>query len=407
MAYMNGNEVLFSGDFNIVNVDVVQKTGQSALAVMSQKAVTDTTNAINKRVINLEHRIDADLIYTDNGTAYQKDVPAGALPYAAITKIGGMTYKDAAGNLQDAKTTAIKSVGANKFTPDYIIKLDNLTYADGVFSQIGADTREDQYFKAQMFKDGKYLGEAFQSYLGYVGILKGSFTIDGTFDMLCIGFGGMSKDTTFDMDITNFANGTYYFSINCTNITQGLVSFKDVMISTAENAIYSPYMEKALAIPAAVQAIEGYGQGVNENCYNFIEWKPREGKKKFNKCVDCVDLGTLNWTGFGGYFGHTGREFKPSANVISALPSPFTNIRVDIYGALVVNFDEGILTSADDIKAALSGVMLVYERATPDVTDISDILPDDNILKVEGGGTVTFENEGQNSVPSEIIYNLS
>ena len=54
----------------------------------------------------------------------------------------------------------------------------------------------------------------------------------------------------------------------------------------------------------------------------------------------------------------------------------------------------------------MSGVILYYELATPEVTDISDILPEDNYIGVEGGGTLTFKNEYEYDVPSEVTYQI-
>jgi hypothetical protein len=181
-------------------------------------------------------------------------------------------------------------------------------------------------------------------------------------------------------------------------------TISEIMLNKGPTAKpYTPYQRNTLPIPAEVQALEGYGDGVNESLYNYIDYE----KKQFVKRIGVVDIGTLDWTGFGVYFAHTGQIFKPSANVISALPSPFDTIRVDIYGALVVTFSEDYgFTSADDVESAMSGVMLYYELAEPIVTDISDILPADNLIAVEGGGTITMVNEHEYAVPSEIIYQV-
>jgi hypothetical protein len=56
--------------------------------------------------------------------------------------------------------------------------------------------------------------------------------------------------------------------------------------------------------------------------------------------------------------------------------------------------------------AAGTPVTFVYALATPEETDISDILPADNLLGVEGGGTITSVNENAFSVPTEIVYQL-
>ena len=63
-------------------------------------------------------------------------------------------------------------------------------------------------------------------------------------------------------------------------------------------------------------------------------------------------------------------------------------------------------TDAATFKAAMSGVMLVYELAEPEVTDISYLITADNLIGVEGGGTLTFENEYGYAVPSEVEYQV-
>lgn len=499
----------------------------AASAARSESAIgmlEDTITRNSKRISNLEQRIDGELFVTDNSTAYMKGVPSTALPYAEITKVGGMSYKS-----------------KNKFNVNNVIEFNNLTYSDGVFTQITADTREEQYFKAQKIKDGKYVGEAFSSFSGYVGILKGSLTIDGTFDTLIFGFGGATRDTSLYVDITNLANGTYYLSINCTNITQGSMSFKDVMISTEnvpyepyfeglrhakptafksvganiwdekwelgsinretgenietnmfirsknyipvsnqsyyinavvyrmyydankdflltdntgsfaftppsmakymrfyvsdamstyENNIiihkgstavpYAPYVEYTLPIPTAVlEKCDGLDYGINENVYNYIEWL--DSIKKYHKVCVAVDMGTLAWENTSGFMtSYTGlvnaKAFNNEvANILCAKYistsynglNPTTNkhiaIRESDKSVWVMDAD---YTDAATFKAAMQGVMLIYELATPEVTDISDILPDDNLIAVEGGGTIIAENEYDYAVPSEITYQL-
>ena len=47
-----------------------------------------------------------------------------------------------------------------------------------------------------------------------------------------------------------------------------------------------------------------------------------------------------------------------------------------------------------------------YALSTPEVTDISDLITADNLITVEGGGTLTFENEYGYAVPSEVEYQV-
>lgn len=47
----------------------------------------------SKRISNLEQGITPDPFVTDDTVAYQKAVPSGALPFAALERLGGMSYK--------------------------------------------------------------------------------------------------------------------------------------------------------------------------------------------------------------------------------------------------------------------------------------------------------------------------
>ena len=46
----------------------------------------------NKLIANLQQNVTAQ---TDTGVIYAATVPGGVLPYAEVTSIGGMTYKNA------------------------------------------------------------------------------------------------------------------------------------------------------------------------------------------------------------------------------------------------------------------------------------------------------------------------
>lgn len=78
-------------------------------------------------------------------------------------------------------------------------------------------------------------------------------------------------------------------------------------------------------------------------------------------------------------------------------------VRISATYSLVV-VDLGY-TDAATFKDAMVGVMLLYELATPIETDISAYLTD-NYIRVEPNGTIIFENDNAQAVPSEIIYTV-
>lgn len=535
---------------------ITQKTGDSETMVMSQKTTTDYLMQHSKRLANLEQGLVPSPFVTDDSAAYVKDVPLNALPYAEVSIVGGVTRNC-----------------TNEFNPSYIKRLDNLTYSDGVFKQIAADTRVVQYFKMQKFKNDGYVGEACSSYAGYVGVLKSSFTIDGTFDTLRIGFGGESMDTIFDMDVTNLANGAYYISINCTNLTQGSVSFTEVMISTkdipyepyfegvrsapvtevesmganlmplltektqygitirrdsdgiyhisgtatanvaevipislpegtyslrlncsrsvgtkADDTIcvvarssnswaisrhayeddvaltkscpkidsilfvvykgvtcddvtiapmlnkgaalpYSPYNKQSLPIPEAVQALEGYGWGISDTCYNYIDFENKRFVKRVEKVVldgsaDEKWYATpgLNATDYNAYYVRLYAENSHKTAYGVAVGDTLLNRTVaDLHNKNCDGFWMGdktdkqivvrvpnTITNATELRTWLSAnpLTVYYEAMETTVIDVSDILSNDNYIEVEGGGTLTFKNENKTDVPSEVTYQI-
>jgi hypothetical protein len=119
----------------------------------------------------------------------------------------------------------------------------------------------------------------------------------------------------------------------------------------------------------------------------------------------------------GGFQGNvTGRKIS-SAILCSKYPLGDTNFywskfddladkTINVTNNSNIYIKDTDYTDIATFKAAMSGVMLYYELATPEVTDISDILSVDNYIEVEGGGSLTFENEYKYDVPSEVVYQL-
>lgn len=181
---------------------------------------------------------------------------------------------------------------------------------------------------------------------------------------------------------------------------------------------YTPYRRNTLPIPAEVQALDGYGWGVNADCYNYVDWE----NERFVKRVGCVDLGTLDWgLNYGVYFTTNipgkakgmrnfivqNGEISPTYNGAFDDTFPYGTWGGDSAGSYVIyKVFNGEYADTATFKAAMSGVMLYYELAEPVITDLSDLLHEDNLIGVEGGGTVTMVNEYGYDVPSEITYRL-
>lgn len=181
---------------------------------------------------------------------------------------------------------------------------------------------------------------------------------------------------------------------------------------------YSPYTKKTYPISEAVKALDGYGWGINDEVYNYIDFE----NKQFVKRVGCVDMGTLNWNVqassrfIGTQLPYPTKNYDTSSRGVGLIDQydvrawyMVNDLRVDktfaLYNLSVYVADTSY-TDAETFKSAMSGVMLYYELAEPIITDISDILPDGYYIGAEGGGTITMVNEYQYDVPSEITYQL-
>lgn len=185
---------------------------------------------------------------------------------------------------------------------------------------------------------------------------------------------------------------------------------------------YTPYFEQHNQFPQSVlDKCPDYGIGINENCYNYIDFN----KKQYVRNVGSVDLGSLNWTMFvvaqGNLFRCWVTGSKTFYNSLSALCSAYPTVKAsERYDkSLSVNDNSSFdvvdtnYTVATAFKQAMQGVMLYHELATPEVIDLSDVLPDYDYIPCESNGMITYEYQGKDTykvdVPNsnEFIVKLS
>ena len=221
------------------------------------------------------------------------------------------------------------------------------------------------------------------------------------------------------------ANGTWYtdgtkkyIEVRVAGVS---AKFSNFMLERGHtDGTYTPYAEHILSIPEAVQNLDGYGMGIGEDAYNYVDCD----KRQFVKVVGAVDLGSLTWVLVAGRFKTTrpvdGAKFYDNTKSVcicelydtyaynelyqNSATSGFTGISVD--GAGYIQGVDSKYSNATEFKEAMQGVMLYFERSVPEIIDISDTLSADNMLEVESGGTITAVNEHEYAVPTEIIYQM-
>lgn len=365
----------------------------------------------DKRITNLEQGLVPSPFVTDDSVAYIKDVPLNALPYAEIKKIGGMIYKDA-DTLKHAKATEIKSEGANLF--------NDIEW----FNRKGFTKQNDGSWRCHSLNEPCFANTSGRSGSMYINVnaktensgsvmyLRVYYT-DGTGAIGC----DVIPTTDFvTVSMTTDASKTVDY-ILWTYGSAGTYYVKGISISFVEGG-YKPYVCNILSIPSEVQV----ENGINEDCYDSIEWDEKgESTRKIR--VGEVDMGTLDWNHSSSVKGFFSSSNLPVDSVersqgkcapYTVVSKPYSNlangemiVRDPSYSSRSrVYVKDDRYTDGEIFKAAMSGVMLYYELATPEITNISDILPADNLIGVEGGGTIIAVNEHGYAVPTEITYQI-
>ena len=370
-------------------------------------------SSVEKRLSNIEQSITPSPFVTDDSVAYAKAVPANALPYAEVNEIGGMCAVEN-GVLVSAPATKVKSVGRNLFdesiffnTSNWVLDPNFSTGTTAAWLELGVFPAGDYVFDADCKRTdltGVYLYVQTEDIFGTSGMSASVYQNSRpTFKQRKLKLGKPTKCRFW-----------VYFGSITDDIAIYVNLFENIRIvrgTTEEENIFEPYKSVSLPIPDAVRNLNGYGLGINASAYNYIGFD----KKQFGKRVGIVDMGTLSWgygyDSYGGFYATVGDKKRGSTNIIASA-YPTTSVRGtdksiigDDWNSMVYIYDSKY-SSASEIKAAMSGVMLVYELAEPIVEDISDILPLDNYIEVFGGGAVYMENENKLDVPNKITYQI-
>jgi len=432
-------------------------TNAENIATNASDIATNATDieVADKRISNVEKLLQGNLYdyQTDETVAYEKTVPAGAMPYAGIERIGGKTVVwnqlcNATDGTKYGMVCSLASDGTysiegqnsrNSWSPvitfpitnhKYLIKCADVTNYDG-YGSIAvlyntSSTVAVQNYGTRIFDNtnGTYSSISFSAYNNANVKVSGKFTAHD----LTLMSGSGNEPTTVEEFQQMFP--AEYHPYNSGELLSAGVS--EVVSKKADTTTLATY-----SIPAEIQALEGYGWSAG-SVYNYIDFE----RKVFVKCVDKIvldgtqTLSLKNWrpltnTVAWAYPSSLVNCKRPSidsykANIISA-ELPTTD-----YGSIYSNDAPGIaisksataysffvrvantsLTTESAINTYLSAnpITVYYPLSTPIETDISAYLTDDNLISVEAGGTLTFPNSNGDNyripVPSEETYMIN
>lgn len=387
------------------------------------KIAENTANIASIKLTDKEMKRRVDALYdigqgithqfeTDSETAYQKTVPTGG-KLMSVKSIGGHS-EVIDGEIVSAGTEEIVEQGRNLWNEVW-----------GVGS-INSSSGNDEGGTASIYSKN-YIPIIPNS--TYIFVYAGS----ASFENVKTRFYDHSKNYIGYNDNngqTVYPNRAFITPLNAAYVRftlppgYGNVYKNDIALIAGSSGTYAPFHRNVYQIPEAIRNLPGYGWSAG-TARNYVDYE----NKRYVQCVSSVDLGTLSWrvgdsVSFetfqlkgqkltknydiapnilcSKYPAKTQNELWGKTNVTGIT----TNANVD--GCVHVN--DTSYPDATAFKQAMQGVILYYELATPIITDISDLIPDDFLrnLTVEAGGSMTFKNGNGDDyripVPSEEEY---
>lgn len=405
-------------DYTTAVGKIAENTAEISAVKLTDKELTRRVDALYDMGNGVTHRFE-----TDSDTAYQKTVPTGA-KLMSVKRVGGKSVvwnqlcDTVLDNFSDTVSAAYHEYGICKFTANVGEKI--CVYSGGINATYAANGAYVAGFIGSTYIEfwGKQIVQCTEKgdciiYLRLRGNgnTYSNVSVRPEFFNLTKMFGAGNEPSTVEEFEKMFPNDYYPYCAG-----------EIVNAGVTEVAV----CDTAYPIPEAVKSLPGYGWSAG-TAKNYVDYE----NKRYVQCVSSVDLGTLAWL----YRPEQQRFYAIADSITGKFSESFgivPNIIVAKYDTVCFN---DITTKIDNMKAsavktandfisirntaytdatafkqAMSGVMLYYELATPIVTDISDLIPDDFLrnIEVEAGGTITFKNGNGDSyripVPNEEEY---
>lgn len=405
--------------------------------VYAQEELVVRVDAHEKRIVNLEKGLSDDRFVTDDSLAYVKNVPVNACPFAAVEKVGGMTKKS--DNLipfpyyypsNGSNPSEVQGVTFTCNEDGTITVNGTSVYATAFNWQLGGHM---SLTPGKYFLSGCPIGGHSSTYKLFAHVTRANGTsaypndfgtgtsfelYDGDTMMILISIGaGATLNNVVFKPMLNAGNSALPYE----RYHEGVRSAK---LTSIESKDASGNIIGRIDIPTEVQNLEGYGEGAGM-ASNGIVWSEygvfhEKRCKKINLTADKAiyrDAYAPNYRfGFNiedkapsaGFIGNMASNIavKPDPVTTPAAATEYSIAGMNGSGAVYVIIPN--CASASDAIAYLNAhpIELWYETTDPETIDISDLITKDNLIEVEGGGTLTFVNEHGAAASSTITYQV-
>ena len=335
--------------------------------------------------------------------------------------------------LRDTAVTALKSEGVNRFNFNaplrtseqaYLTVIDNDTFT--VTTKIATTgtaynyiSWEDikipkgatkLYIKVTATPTGKLTkGRVYARYRDASGTIGDTFQSDGKGELTV----SRSIPSTH-RDGDSYIRITWYVVSGDVSDAGDYIEYKNAMVSFDVDAPYTRYVGTldTLDIPEAVKSLDGYGLGKNNDEYNYIDLANKVFKQEYGKVRIPSNTGGYNEHSNWYWITLGKMGLAPISREVLCDLLPSVELGANSGDGIYINANKDSLiirnsklTSAEEYRQWLADneFYIVDRLAEPTETDITHLMQD-NFIKVEGGGTITAENEFSYDSPSAIQY---
>lgn len=391
-------------DYTTAVGKIAENTADIASIKLNDKEMKRRVDALYDIGQGITHKFE-----TDSDTAYAKTVPTGA-KLMSVKSIGGHS-EVIDGEIVSVGTENVVVQGANLW--DEVWEIGTISSSSGNNEGSTVTIYSENY--TPIIPNSTYI-------FVYVGSAKFENVKTRFYDhdKKYIGYNDNNGQTVYPNKSFITPSNAFYVRFTLPP-DYGNVYKNDIALIAGSSGIYTPYHSNVYQIPEAIRNLPGYGWSAG-TARNYVDYE----NKRYVQCVGSVDLGTLDWTSRlstvdNSIYVFISNDLNANNRGNSGLCSRYdlvtSNIDATIvkkdkffyYNPLNIAFIDKSYTDAAAFKQAMQGVILYYELATPIVTDISSLIPDDFLrnIEVEAKGSVTFKNSNGGyhiPVPSEEEY---